>query len=131
MKDLVKFEGYMIQKFLLEKKSDIANVEKDIFKLKRGIMGNNQKDKKNSYCVSLTIEMYTNKSKIELTINGYFEVSKEINEKVKTDFLNISAPAILYPYARTFISNVTAFDIDETVVLPIINFANLEMQSED
>lgn len=126
MKKSVKFEGYMIEKFLLEKIPNISKEDKEKFSLECKTYGKEQKDKKNLYCVSLTIKMFTDKSKIELTMNGYFEFQKDFDENLKDEFLNISAPAILYPYVRTFISNVTSFDIDNTVILPIVNFANIE-----
>ena len=113
----------MIKKFTLEKienisKEDVGNVEFEC------LYYENRKNKK-LYCVSLHLITYTNKSKLDLTLDGIFEIPNNIEKSLKEYFLAVSAPAILYPYVRAFISNVTSFDIDETVVLPVVNFADL------
>ena len=124
MKDTVKFNGYMIKKFVFEKIEKIPKEKKENFTLKCDVFSNDDKGKENCYCVSLSIDMFTDKSKLELTMNGYFEFPKKFDDTLKKEFLDVTAPAILYPYIRTFISNVTSFDIDNTVVLPVINFAD-------
>lgn len=124
-KDIVNFRGYMIRNFILEKMDDIPGKKQKSFDLECNCYQNDEKGKENQYRVTIGILIYTNMSKLDLTLDGFFEVPSDLNDEVKQNFLNISAPAILYPYARTFISNVTSFDVDETVILPIINFANL------
>lgn len=126
----IKFNGYMIQKFLLEK-SDIPSEQKGNIELNCNSFKSNTKGKENSYRVSLNIVTYTDKSRINLILDGYFEISNDLDEKGKYYFLNVSAPAIIYPYARTFISNVTAFDIDDTVILPVINFADPKLRNKE
>lgn len=123
MQNSIKFEGYMIQKLNLEKKDDIKKNEKGNINLNCSSYQNKEKGREDSYKVSMNISLYTNLSKIELVIDGFFIISKKIDEEIKKNFLKVSAPAILYPYARTLISNITAFDADETVLLPIVNFA--------
>lgn len=124
-KNDVKFTGYMIKEFNLEKIENIPKEKEKQLSLATEVLTNSLKGKENSFCVSMKLELYTDKSKINLVFNGYFDIPKGIDEEVKTYFLKVSAPSILYPYIRAFISNVTSFDIDETVILPIINFANI------
>lgn len=126
---MVNFNGYMIRNFSLEKMDNIPEEKQKGFDLECNCYQNDEKGKENQYRVSIGILMYTNSSKIDLTLEGFFEVPNNLGEEVKQNFLDISAPAILYPYARTFISNVTGFDIDDTVILPIINFANFHKQN--
>lgn len=38
---------------------------------------------------------------------GTFELKAEIDEKIKKSFVNINAPAIMFPYIRAFISTLT------------------------
>lgn len=123
-KDKVIFNGYEIQNFTLNKENNIPKDKKGNLTIRKKIMENPKKE--NEYCLIMNLEMYTENSKIDITINGYFDISKKMEDDVKDYFLQISAPAIVYPYIRTFISNVTAFDIGETVVLPIINFAEFD-----
>lgn len=130
-KNIVTFNGYMIRSFLLEKIDDIPKEKINDIELNYRSFRSNSKGKENSYRVSLNIITYTDKSKLNLTLDGFFEISNDLNEEDKKTFLNISAPTIIYPYARTFISNVTAFDIDKTVILPVINFADPKLHSKE
>lgn len=39
---------------------------------------------------------------------GTFELKADIDEKTKKSFVNLNAPAIMFPYIRAFISTLTA-----------------------
>ncbi len=39
---------------------------------------------------------------------GTFELKADIDEKIKKSFVNINAPAIMFPYIRAFISTLTS-----------------------
>lgn len=45
---------------------------------------------------------------IEVRAIGKFEVGEEITEEMKTNFININTPAMVFPYLRAFISTFTA-----------------------
>ena len=124
MQNSIQFKGYMIQKFCLEKNDNIEKSKKDKININCNWYKNKEKGKESLYKISMNIELYTKLSKIELLLDGIFEFSNDIEEEIKKYFLEVSAPAIIYPYARAFISNVTAFDTGEAVILPILNFAN-------
>ena len=79
----------------------------------------------------MELNLNTKDTVIRIIINGYFNIPKNVDDELKNNFLEISAPAIVYPYVRTFISEVTAFDNGETVILPIINFAELDCKKDD
>lgn len=128
-KENIKFEGYMIQKFLLEKIDNIKKEEQGNINLEYSFYTSNKS--KELYRVSLNLITYTDNSKIDLTLDGIFNIPNNIDENIKQDFLTISAPAIIYPYMRTFISNVTSFDIDKTVILPILNFSNIKFKKDN
>lgn len=130
MQNSVKFEGYMIQKLNLEKVEKIPKEKQKNINISCNFFKNKEKSKENSYKVSMNIEIYTNLSKIELVLDGFFMIPKEFEEENKKYFLEVSAPAIIYPYARTLISNITAFDADETVLLPVINFAGFKINNK-
>jgi preprotein translocase subunit SecB len=38
---------------------------------------------------------------------GTFEIKADIDEKIKKAFVNVNAPAIMFPYIRSFISTLT------------------------
>ncbi|MBI1316260.1 hypothetical protein GC167_05295 [bacterium] len=45
---------------------------------------------------------------IEITAVGTFELVNEGDEKIKKAFVNQNAPAIMFPYIRSFITTLTA-----------------------
>ena len=51
---------------------------------------------------------------------GTFELKAELDEKTKKSFVNINAPAIMFPYVRSFISTLTANlgNITGTLTIP-------------
>ncbi len=45
---------------------------------------------------------------LDLTAIGSFVLSKEVQEDTKREFVNVNAPAIMFPYIRSFISSFTS-----------------------
>jgi len=39
---------------------------------------------------------------------GSFELEREVNPEIKRGFINVNAPAVMFPYVRSFISVFTA-----------------------
>lgn len=63
---------------------------------------------------------------ITLTHKSTFETGDVISEGFKkTHFPYVNAPAIAYPYVRTFVSNLTLNAGYSPVMLPSVNFAAL------
>lgn len=55
-----------------------------------------------------------------------FELDKDVDEKFKqSDFLTINAPAIAFPYVRSYISNLTLQSGFSPIILPSVNFVKL------
>lgn len=60
---------------------------------------------------------------LSLKATAHFETSAEINDSFKgSDFVHISAPAIAFPYIRTFISNTVLNSGYDPIILPSFNF---------
>ena len=60
----------------------------------------------------------------ELTVgySSFFETEEEIDESFKSsNFVTINAPAIAYPFLRSFISTITLNAGYEPVLIPTIN----------
>lgn len=55
--------------------------------------------------VDLVVEKYF---LFTVTAIGNFEFNGEIEEKKRHDLININAPAIMFPYIRSFITTITA-----------------------
>lgn len=67
------------------------------------------KDDSNSFKiiqdVHLSVENYFN---ISIIAVGSFELNNVDNEEVRRNFINLSAPAIMFPYVRSFITTLTS-----------------------
>jgi preprotein translocase subunit SecB len=55
--------------------------------------------------VRLVLEQYF---ELELKAVGYFEYGGEITEEIRKSLISINAPAIMFPYIRSFITNLTS-----------------------
>ncbi len=63
---------------------------------------------------------------LEVIADASFETQKPIDEKFKnSEFVKINAPAISFPFVRTFISNFTLNSGIPPLILPSINFTKL------
>ncbi len=122
----VKFKGYSVSNFNLEENVEKdGNVEKeDTGNLEVSTKSLQNKKDSDVYKVCIRVKTVTKKSILVLELEGIFEFENIIEKEVIDEFLKITAPTILYPYCRSFISLVTGFDSDNVVLLPIINFAN-------
>ena len=60
---------------------------------------------------------------IELKSEGYFEFEKNITDDERKVFFNMSAPAILFPYIRAYISALTSLSGINPVILPTLNLS--------
>ncbi len=66
--------------------------------------------------------------KFNLKMEMYFsfEADEPLTEEFKeSQFLKINAPAIAFPYLRSYISNITMLSGFDTVVLPSVNFVKI------
>lgn len=55
--------------------------------------------------ITLEVEEYFS---LSLTAIGNFQLNQEITDETKKNFININAPAIMFPYIRAFISTFTS-----------------------
>lgn len=68
----------------------------------------------------------------ELTVeySSFFETDEEIIESFKSsNFVTINAPAIAYPFLRSFISTITLNAGYEPALIPTINFQALAQKN--
>lgn len=73
--------------------------------------------------IAFRIEINDEEFKIKLDILFRFEADCDLNEEFeKSDFIKINAPAIAFPYVRSFISNFTLQAGFSPIILPSVNF---------
>lgn len=58
---------------------------------------------------------------IDVTSYGYFEFDNELDNDTKDFFFNTSAPALLFPYVRAYISALTSLSGISAITLPTLN----------
>lgn len=57
---------------------------------------------------------------LNMTINGMFEYdADDMNELIP--YIGMNAPAILFPYIRAYVSNITALSGMQPIILPTLN----------
>lgn len=64
-----------------------------------------------------------NVMRIKVVVIGLFEFDRDIDEKLKSTFFNSSAPAILFPYVRAYVTTLTGLSGVNPVILPTLNLA--------
>lgn len=115
-----KFTGYNILKSLIEIK-DFNDTNKELnvkFERSAGIKGANNKFKLDMH---LTINNSNNSVMIDIVACGYFEFDNELDNETENIFFNTSAPAILFPYIRAYISTLTSLSGINPITLPTLN----------
>ena len=63
-----------------------------------------------------------NDSTFQLQAIGGFEISVDVKESIHENYTLISAPSIVFPYIRAFISNLFIQTGSSPLILPPINF---------
>lgn len=117
-----KFIGYSINRLEMNKiENSITNTE---FEVK--IENYNNNENKNLHKIIMIMDITSIDRKINLELEGYFELNDGFDKESKELFLKVNAPQILYPYARMIISQMSSFDSEKNIVLPILNFANIQ-----
>ena len=97
------------------------------------VIGNMFSDYKRDFAIvfDFTLQNNSEKFKLELKAIAHFSTQSDIDEDFKNSaFVNINAPAIAFPYVRTFISNLTLNSGYDPIVLPAFNFLQLAEEKE-
>jgi preprotein translocase subunit SecB len=105
--------GYKIEYFDLGDKSKIINEHRN-------------------YTVNFSVLLTDNKRglNIKLSASALFESKNEITEEFKNShFIKTNSPAIAFPYLRSFITTLTSNTGFGQVILPTMNFS--QMENED
>ncbi len=127
-----QFLGYKVPEFSLEVKDNYISSLSLKNNLSVNIQKNFAKDNNRFVEVVLFIKL-TNENeslKLNLTIKGGFLADKEMPEELFEQTHTVSAPAVLYPYARAIISTCTAQAAIPQIILPLMNFTSVASESQ-
>jgi len=61
---------------------------------------------------------------VKLRIHGVFLYETTDMQKLKT-FIGLNAPAILFPYLRAYVSNITALSGMQPIIMPTLNLSTI------
>ncbi|MDR2955381.1 MAG: protein-export chaperone SecB [Prevotella sp.] len=120
---LFRFDGYLISRSLIEieKNKVKPNREFDITFNPSGIIS----DKDLNIDLDVSISNKDKSIIISILMNGFFVFEKEIQKEVISGNLCANAIAIMFPYVRAYISNLSSLSGAGTVLLPTLNLSNL------
>lgn len=80
----------------------------------------NKEDNKFFLTLKVIVKDYEKNLELEMSIEGVFEYEAD-DMKELARFIGINAPAILFPYIRAYISNITALGGMSPIILPTLN----------
>lgn len=87
---------------------------------------------KNEFIVVFNIQLSTLEFNLDIEYLARFETDEEIDESfVDSNFVNINAPAIAYPFLRAFISSITVNAGFKPVILPTLNFTKFQKSQSE
>jgi preprotein translocase subunit SecB len=87
-----------------------------------------------AFGIRFTLSLSDNKKEFSLRLDAVAHFLTDIpydQSFLTSDFVKINAPAIAFPYIRTFISNLTLNSGYNPVFLPSYNFVELEKQRKE
>lgn len=84
----------------------------------------NDEDKRSFY-TKINVSVITNlQIVISVSCVALFTTNIDIDDEFKkSDFVNLNAPAIVYPFVRSFISTMTVNAGYPAIIIPTVNFA--------
>ncbi len=84
---------------------------------------------KNLNCFELEMQVLISDSEnnfeAEIIIVGIFSFKENINKEVLDSYFYLNAPAILFPFIRTYIHTLTSLSGIGTITLPIMNLSSV------
>ena len=120
----VKNLSFKINDIQIEKKT-----KKNSFNLSMGHFFSEENSKE--FGIGFRINIKDEEFNILMEMVFLFELDENVDEKFKqSDFLTINAPAIAFPYVRSYISNLTLQSGFSPIILHSVNFVKLAKKNK-
>ena len=87
----------------------------------------NEKDKTFELVLNLVVNDKDHNLDLNIRIHGYFTYDGNNMDEVRS-FIGINSPAILFPYVRAYVSNITALGGMPPVIMPTLNLKRVGEQ---
>lgn len=118
-----KFLGYRISKFNYQINDDYGNQKEPLLReLNISRILDDDNPKYAEIILGINIQSESKSLIISLEIKGGFIASDDMSEKLFNVLCFQNAPAILFPYARSIITSLTAQSNIVPIIMPIVNF---------
>lgn len=117
-----RFIGYKIVESSIKYNPDLSNIENLSVNIKN-TTGINVDELKLRLELELEVKNESNDLNVVVKAIGIFEFDSNLSDKHKEIFFNSSAPAILFPYIRAYITSLTALSGIQPIILPTINLS--------
>ena len=125
----IQLKSWEVKNLHLEAVND-SRIRKQTFRFSCG-NGISESDEK-EFFIGFRVVLNDPKFNLQLEIHFSFEADEALTEEFKSSsFLKINAPAIAFPYLRSYISNLTMQSGYDTVVLPSVNFVRIARDARE
>lgn len=121
----IQLKGWKVKNLSLEINNEPSRVSKEnSFNLSIGYSF--PEDNDTEFGIGFIIDIGDAEFKITLEMLFFFQVDQVVDDELKqSDFVKINAPAIAFPYVRSYISNLTLQSGFNPIILPSVNFVAL------
>lgn len=117
-----RFIGYKIVESSIKFNPDLSNFDNLSVNIKN-TTGINEDELKLRLELELEVKNVSDDLNVFVKAIGIFEFESNLPERHKEIFFNTSAPAILFPYIRAYITSLTALSGIQPIILPTINLS--------
>lgn len=117
-----RFKNFIIKESHIKFESDTKAETIDLKIEPKGIIF----EEKKLFEVTLNIDLKS-KDGLDVTVImiGIFEFKDVVKPETLTNYFYINAPAIIFPYLRSYISALTALSGVRTIIIPPMNIASV------
>ncbi|WP_418551477.1 protein-export chaperone SecB [Prevotella sp.] len=121
----IQLKGWKIKNLSFKMNDKVTRIsKKNSFNLSIG--HSFPEDSINEFGIGFIINIKDVEFRVTLEMLFFFQVDQVIDEQFKqSDFINVNAPAIAFPYVRSYISNLTLQSGFDPIILPSVNFVKL------
>lgn len=121
----IQLKGWKVQNLSFKMNEKPSRLSKEnAFKLSIGYSFPDDNNKE--FGIGFIINVKDAEFKISMEMAFLFQVDQLVDDRFKqSDFIRINAPAIAFPYVRSYISNLTLQSGFNPIILPSVNFVKL------
>jgi preprotein translocase subunit SecB len=122
----IQLREWKVKELSLSSKQECTSDGKDDNKFQLSFGHALNQDNLKEFVIGFKIGIDRKLFHIDLEMVFIFDTDTEMTPEFKdSSFLQINAPAIAFPYIRSYISNLTLQSGYEPIILPSINFVSL------